>query len=1209
MRRIFVFASAMLLSAFASMTYALGFGEIQLQSALNQPLKAEIPLLAVKPAERDQVTVEIASNDTFQRFGITRPAVLDQIDTQILPGANNTRLRVTLNSRVAIQEPFLTFLLEANWPDGRAIREYTVLLDPPVYAPSVSAGIEQAAPEQSPAQPAPVSTPTSGPTPGPVVQYTPTTAPPDQAEQQRQQQPRQPSRQTSPEPSETRSQPAAVAQQPGRQYGPVEAKETLWSIALKMRSAPTITQDQMMLAIYQANPEAFDGNINLMRKGVLLDIPSANEISEINVLAAKEEIRDQARTYESAATSPTQVAAKKKSTANLKPKLKPKLKLEPATIEPDTAAPNTTNTTVAEEKPNLEPLAAATDSAAQAPADADEKGGKSSDQQLLGDQAGDDPTDSVAQPEEAPTQIANAGDAAAAQNQLDQQAQSAPADSATNTAAPGTATEGSQSTDPQTKDGLEQLLSNGENAADANQTSPTGETEGEQLSDATFAAANANAEQGQEPAPETTPAESSAAVSTASQTQAQTQQTQAQTPAQAAATDAAVVNDNAAGSDAFIPGESVADSGGAAAFITPQRLLYLLGAILLLVALLIAWNRRKQKSATSDFSFKVDQNNDKTSAGLAAAGAGMAAATQANRAPVSPNVDAPPVPLPTAVDVDELLSDADSHIAYELYDEALDALALGLAAHPGNSELRCKVLEVHHAAGDKYQFFAKLDEYFPIISSDHPQWPNVAQMAHELAPDDARFASMAAQTQVQAQAQDQAQVQESVQPQQPSSPDTNVAGSDDADGSADIADKPTVDEVTVPTETVASLDDPAPIDPAPIDSAPTNTVDEFEAFENTSSKSSSGITSSPLNLSDDAERNTSFNVTDWDAPVTKPANTKPAATSPDFATQTSEGASKDSIAVKEPTDTLASWADEASKTDNNLTGAATAAGLTAASISNKSEESTKEQEEPEDSFEFDLSDFDLPADEPAKPTAPSTGSEPQHMAQAPTQDVSADSLDFDISELELSDSSSDSGSSVFDSESFDASEPDKADTPTASQPLSQPLSETGSKPEDDAADDLDWPEGFGLDEIDSKDSEVSSAPESEPEPAPAKPAAPTEQPQVLDENRADLSIATAESIQKRQAEQSDDLRIEEISDNSNNPLGSDEPISDGSGGFGDDSSSDDIDDDEILTKLDLARAYIDMGEEDMAQSLLQDVKTQGNAEQQREAQTLLDRSA
>ena len=122
------------LLAGAAVTYsawapALGLGEITLHSALNQPLRAEIALVDAAGLEENELSVNLATADEFSRAGIDRVFFLNNLKfTPVLRG-NRSLIQVT--SSKPVSEPFLNFLVQLNQPNGRLLREYTVLIDPP----------------------------------------------------------------------------------------------------------------------------------------------------------------------------------------------------------------------------------------------------------------------------------------------------------------------------------------------------------------------------------------------------------------------------------------------------------------------------------------------------------------------------------------------------------------------------------------------------------------------------------------------------------------------------------------------------------------------------------------------------------------------------------------------------------------------------------------------------------------------------------------------------------------------------------------------------------------------------------------------------------------------------------------------------------------------------------------------------------------------
>src|SRR5450755_5103757 len=117
-----------------SSSWALGLGEIHLNSALNEPMNADIDLIAATPDELTALRATLAGRDAFTRYGIDRPQFLSSLTFKVGKGKDG-RDALLVRSTDAIPEPFVTFLVEVNWARGRLMREYTVLLDPPVYTP------------------------------------------------------------------------------------------------------------------------------------------------------------------------------------------------------------------------------------------------------------------------------------------------------------------------------------------------------------------------------------------------------------------------------------------------------------------------------------------------------------------------------------------------------------------------------------------------------------------------------------------------------------------------------------------------------------------------------------------------------------------------------------------------------------------------------------------------------------------------------------------------------------------------------------------------------------------------------------------------------------------------------------------------------------------------------------------------------------------
>jgi pilus assembly protein FimV len=257
----FLSRALVVLAAFPAVTYALGLGDIRLNSSLNAPLDAEISLDATSE-ELAALRAEVASRETFSRYGLDYPAFLGSVTLTQTRGSDG-RPVIRVRSTEAITEPFVTFLVEVNWPRGRLVREYTMLLDPPVYTP-----VAQPSP--------PVAAPRTGETPrAGAIERAPTAQQPAPAG----------------EPAGTTPfvEPSATA---GDSYQ-VARGDTLSSIQRRLAPAEAAAARQWMIAVYQANPQAFDGNVNVLRAGSVLRIPDASAVAAVDPAMASAEIRRQ----------------------------------------------------------------------------------------------------------------------------------------------------------------------------------------------------------------------------------------------------------------------------------------------------------------------------------------------------------------------------------------------------------------------------------------------------------------------------------------------------------------------------------------------------------------------------------------------------------------------------------------------------------------------------------------------------------------------------------------------------------------------------------------------------------------------------------------------------------------------------------------------------------------------------------------------------
>jgi pilus assembly protein FimV len=296
MSRKLAIAAVMLCLSATSSVFAIGLGDIEMQSVLNEPLNAVIEFTSASKQELDELKVTIASREAFQKMGIPRTTILNDFKFSVeQPQSGLPVIRVT--TQQPVREPFLDFLIEASWSKGHLLRQYTLLIDPPVTM--------QAA---TPVQRAPVR---QTPTPSPEARKTPSPA------------------------SVPVSAPAAathITVSPGdaNKYGPVRRNQTLWDIAKRVRPDSEISMQQMMIALLRANPEAFtDNNINNLRADTTLQIPGRDEILALDKAAASREANrqytewQQSRSAGQAATTATASEAVKESQPQATPSAAP----------------------------------------------------------------------------------------------------------------------------------------------------------------------------------------------------------------------------------------------------------------------------------------------------------------------------------------------------------------------------------------------------------------------------------------------------------------------------------------------------------------------------------------------------------------------------------------------------------------------------------------------------------------------------------------------------------------------------------------------------------------------------------------------------------------------------------------------------------------------------------------------------------------------
>ncbi len=248
---------------------ALGMGEIDLKSALNQPFNAVVVLSSATDAELTELQIKVAPREMFSKAGLGWTRILNDLHFSAERTASGTPV-IKITSTEPVSEPFLEIMLEVVWSRGRLIRTYTVLLDPPLTMPAKPvAAVVPTIPRPPVSKPAPVSEP-----PASVAPKT---------------------RTAKPAIAPGAHTPAPPAKSQVDRYGPVKRNETLWRIAKKVRPDSTVDINQTMIAILRANPDAFfNDNINDLKSGAVLRVPDRNEIASLGDAARSEVSRQYA---------------------------------------------------------------------------------------------------------------------------------------------------------------------------------------------------------------------------------------------------------------------------------------------------------------------------------------------------------------------------------------------------------------------------------------------------------------------------------------------------------------------------------------------------------------------------------------------------------------------------------------------------------------------------------------------------------------------------------------------------------------------------------------------------------------------------------------------------------------------------------------------------------------------------------------------------
>ncbi|MCZ2104023.1 MAG: hypothetical protein OZ923_06470 [Comamonadaceae bacterium] len=269
-------AAALATGLYVGDASALALGRITVQSALGEPLRAQITLAQITPAEADSLRVSIASPDAFRAQGLEYSRTVNDIRLQLQRRANGSAV-LELTSNGAINDPFVDLVIDAAWSAGHIVRSYTMLFDPPGLRPA-PATVAVAPQVETPVRAAPRAAPTPSPAPAPARAVTRAPAPAPVAKAQA----------AAPAPAAAPATPGTVT---------VRAGDTAGGIASRHRPGG-ISLDQMLVAMVRANPDAFvDGNVNRLRTGAVLQIPDKGAAGATAAPEARKIIAAQSRDF------------------------------------------------------------------------------------------------------------------------------------------------------------------------------------------------------------------------------------------------------------------------------------------------------------------------------------------------------------------------------------------------------------------------------------------------------------------------------------------------------------------------------------------------------------------------------------------------------------------------------------------------------------------------------------------------------------------------------------------------------------------------------------------------------------------------------------------------------------------------------------------------------------------------------------------------
>ena len=335
-------AVATLMGLWAPNASALALGRVKVLSTLGEPLRAEIDIPQITPAEAESLRVNPGSPELFRAAGLEYNPAASNVRVSVQYRADG-RPFLRLSSNRPVNDPFMDLIVEATWASGKISRDYTMLFDPQAPRASTSTAVAAAPQITAPQVTAPLSAQRNAQS-ARSASGSPNLASPGRAERMRAARAaaisaRQSAAARAPTVARAAADAAAPPSAPGTTQVTVRRGDTASKIATRYAPA-NISLDQMLVAMLRANPQAFvDGNVNLLKAGAVLDLPTAADASALPAAEAQQTLIAQSRDFNAfrrklaTAATPTQTANADRSASG-------KLQAEVTERHASTAAPD-----------------------------------------------------------------------------------------------------------------------------------------------------------------------------------------------------------------------------------------------------------------------------------------------------------------------------------------------------------------------------------------------------------------------------------------------------------------------------------------------------------------------------------------------------------------------------------------------------------------------------------------------------------------------------------------------------------------------------------------------------------------------------------------------------------------------------------------------------------------------------------------------------